>query len=176
MSLDPANSSYNSQSTTLLGGADSTGARSRAISNVSYGSDPPSNLQFHRSNTIDSSTMPPPPTRPFTPSSAHPSLLGIGLSTRDAIASQREVNADESKLVTETVGRMLQCMSVLASVGLVAGAGNTGDEEAQAKMEELCKALKLNWLGRGRTGRNRRGFVGTKIKREQQLGTPASML
>jgi len=169
MSLDPSNSSYNSTSTTLLGGADSTGARSRAISNVSYGSDPASNPQPHRSGIIDSNTS-----RPFTPSSAHPSLLGVGfgsIGNREVEASQREANADESKLVTETVGRMLQCMSVLSSVGLVAGAGSTGDEEAQAKMEELCKALKLNWLGRGRTGRNRRGFVGTKIKREQQGAT-----
>lgn len=58
--------------------------------------------------------------------------------------------------VTETVGRMLQCFSVLASV-------QSGDG-AQAKMEDLSKALKLNWLGRGRTGRNRRGFVGTRVQ------------
>ena len=58
--------------------------------------------------------------------------------------------------VTETVGRMLQCVSVLASV-------QSGDD-AQVKMEDLAKALKLNWLGRGRTGRNRRGFVGTRIR------------
>ena len=47
-------------------------------------------------------------------------------------------------------------MSVLASV-------QSGDD-AQAKMEDLAKALKLNWLGRGRTGRNRRGFVGARIR------------
>jgi HbrB-like len=61
-----------------------------------------------------------------------------------------------SSQVTETVGRMLQCLSVLCSV-------QTGDE-AQTKMEELNKQLKLNWLGRGRTGRNRKGFVGTRIR------------
>ena len=58
--------------------------------------------------------------------------------------------------VTETVGRMLQCLSVLASI--------QSNDEAQAKMEELGKELKLNWLGRGRTGRNRRGFVGTRVR------------
>ena len=60
-----------------------------------------------------------------------------------------------SAQVTETVGRMLQCLSVLCSV-------QTGDE-SQTKMEELNKQLKLNWLGRGRTGRNRKGFVGTRV-------------
>jgi hypothetical protein len=66
-----------------------------------------------------------------------------------------------SAQVTETVGRMLQCVSVLASV-------QSGDE-AQGKVEELAKELKLNWLGRGRTGRNRRGFVGTRVARPMTL-------
>ncbi|KAF2432120.1 HbrB-like protein [Tothia fuscella] len=63
----------------------------------------------------------------------------------------------DSAQVTEMVGRMLQCVSVLASV-------QSGDE-AQGKMERLTKELKLNWLGRGRTGRQRRGFVGTRTRR-----------
>jgi hypothetical protein len=50
---------------------------------------------------------------------------------------------------------------VLASV-------QSGDE-AQGKIEELAKELKLNWLGRGRTGRNRRGFVGTRVARPMTL-------
>lgn len=62
-----------------------------------------------------------------------------------------------SAQITETVARMLQCLSVLSSV-------QSGDE-SQTKMEDLTKELKLNWLGRGRTGRNRRGFVGTKPSR-----------
>ncbi|KIW90169.1 uncharacterized protein Z519_08812 [Cladophialophora bantiana CBS 173.52] len=61
-----------------------------------------------------------------------------------------------SSHVTETVGRMLQCLSVLCSI-------QSGDE-AQNKMEELNKQLKLNWLGRGRTGRNRKGFVGSRVR------------
>jgi len=56
----------------------------------------------------------------------------------------------------EIVGRMLQCVSVLAAAG-------TGDE-AQGKVDELGKRLKWNWLSRGRTGRNRKGFVGTKMR------------
>ena len=68
-----------------------------------------------------------------------------------------------SAQVTETVGRMLQCLSVLCSV-------QTGDE-AQMKMEELNKQLKLNWLGRGRTGRNRKGFVGTRVRPVRSVGS-----
>lgn len=66
----------------------------------------------------------------------------------------RRQGPPDSSQVTETVGRILQCVSVLASV-------QSGDD-SQAKMEDLAKALKHNWLGRGRTGRNRRGFVGTR--------------
>lgn len=69
---------------------------------------------------------------------------------------QRQLPQD-SYQITETVGRMLQCVSVLASLQ------SGDDDEAQARMEGLAKELKLNWLGRGRTGRNRKGFVGTRI-------------
>jgi hypothetical protein len=50
-------------------------------------------------------------------------------------------------------------MSVLASVGV----GGGGDESSQRKMEELTRGLKLNWLGRGRMGRDRRGLVGARV-------------
>lgn len=129
MSLDPSVASYNSTSTTLLGDGGSAGTRSRAISNVSFGS--------HASDGG---------LRPFTPS---------------ALGSVREQNVEDSKQVTEMVGRMLQCMSVLASVGEV-----DADDEGGRKVVELCKMLKLNWLGRGRTGRNRRGLVGARVRRE----------
>ncbi|EFQ32983.1 hypothetical protein CGRA01v4_00544 [Colletotrichum graminicola] len=69
----------------------------------------------------------------------------------------REQNVEDSKQVTEMVGRMLQCMSILASIG---GTSGDGSDEGNKRMEELCRLLKLNWLGRGRTGRNRRGIVG----------------
>lgn len=116
-SLDPNFSSFNSQSSTLLGS--SSAGRSRATSSTS---NPAQDIAFQ-------SLASPPAARPTDSSSAQ---------------------------VTETVGRMLQCVSVLASV-------QSGDE-AQAKVEELAKELKLNWLGRGRTGRNRRGFVGTRVR------------
>lgn len=165
MSLDPSVASYNSTSTTLLGemgsgfsglgglaggagitgggiggggggagSAGSGGGRSRAISNVSFGS--------HGSDGH---------VRPFTPSSAQ--VLG---SVRE-----REQNVQDSKQVTDMVGRMLQCMSVLASLSDVGD-----DDEGNRKVVELCKMLKLNWLGRGRTGRNRMGIVGGKVRRE----------
>jgi hypothetical protein len=57
-------------------------------------------------------------------------------------------------VVTETVARMLQCLYVLASC-------QTGDV-GQGVVERLTGALKYNWLGRGRTGRDRRGFVGMR--------------
>lgn len=53
---------------------------------------------------------------------------------------------------------MLQCVSVLSSVGVRAG-----NDSSQEKMEDLGRGLKLNWLGRGRTGRNRRGLVGGRV-------------
>lgn len=116
--------------------------------------------------------------RPGTAASADPgfgsfnsqgsTLLGEGGRSRAAsnlsaelppfAPSPRALRApppQDSSQVTETVGRMLQCVSVLASVQSV--------DEPQAKMEGLAKALKLNWLGRGRTGRNRKGFVGTRV-------------
>jgi hypothetical protein len=56
--------------------------------------------------------------------------------------------------VTDTVARMLQCLYVLASC-------QTGDV-GQGVVERLTGALKYNWLGRGRTGGDRRGWVGMK--------------
>lgn len=68
-----------------------------------------------------------------------------------------------SAQVTETVARMLQCLSVLCSV-------QSGDD-AQGKVEELSRQLKLNWLGRGRTGRNRKGFVGSRVRPMVSVGS-----
>lgn len=140
MSLDPSLASYGSSSTTLLGDAASASGsnhgRSRAISNVSYASGG-SEGQL----------------RPFTP------------SAQQVLGSVREQNVEDSKQVTEMVGRMLQCMSILAGVGV-----GDGSDEGNRRMEELCRLLKLNWLGRGRTGRNRRGIVGGRVRRETAEG------
>lgn len=155
-SLDAGNGSFNSQSSTLLStgvagsySSDSTSAlanqprptssdsRSRAASNTSSNPDP---LIF--------SSVSSPPTSAQRPTIIH-----------------RSGSADSSHVITETVGRMLQCVSVLASV--------QSDDPAQEKIEVLSKALKQNWLGRGRTGRDRRGFVGAKIRPVMVGGTPA---
>lgn len=136
MSLDPSVGSFNSTSTTLFGDG-STGGRSRAISNVSFGS--------HGSDGA---------LRPFSPSGQQPTTLHM-------LGSVREQNVEDSKQLTDMMGRMLQCMSVLASLG---GEGDV-DVEGSRKIAELGKMLKLNWLGRGRTGRNRRGLVGGRVRR-----------
>jgi hypothetical protein len=151
MSLDPSVASYNSTSTTVFGN-DSNPSRSRAISNVSYASgasDPAS--------TSGGALL-----RPFTPQ------MREGERGREVLGSVREQNVEDSKQVTEMVGRLLQCMSVLASVGKDREGSLTasgGADEPSKMVSELGKLLKLNWLGRGRTGRNRRGMVGGRVKR-----------
>lgn len=143
MSHELSVGSYNSNSTTLFGdgGSAASGGRSRAVSNVSYGS--------NGSGSAHAAGM----MRPYTPSSAQ------------VLSSVREQNVEDSKQVTDMVGRMLQCMSVLASL-VGAGAGEA-EAEGNRKMAELCRMLKLNWLGRGRTGRNRRGIVGGRVRRDE---------
>lgn len=141
MSHELSVGSYNSNGTTLLNeGGSGSGGRSRAVSNVSYGS--------HGSDSAAAAAG----MRPYTPSSAQ------------VLSSVREQNVEDSKQVTDMVGRMLQCMSVLAS--LVGGVGEA-EMEGNKKVAELCRMLKLNWLGRGRTGRNRRGIVGGRVRREE---------
>lgn len=154
MSLDPSVASYNSSSTTLFGDG-SGGSRSRAISNVSFASS---------SDHTNGGSL-----RPFTPSGGIPPSLmtGTGASSglSAVVGSLREQNVEDSKQVTEMVGRMLQCMSVLASVG---GTASDRTDEGNRRIEELSRLLKLNWLGRGRTGRNRRGIVGGRVRRGDQ--------
>ena len=130
-STNHVSTSYNSQSSTLLGG--DSGARSRATSNTS-------NAEL--------------------PSFSPPLRRQLNTTTSFSTGGQG-TNSQQGAEVTETVGRMLQCMSVLASL-------RSGDE-AQETIEEITKALKLNWLGRGRTGRNRKGFVGARTVRIKRL-------
>lgn len=181
MSLDPsmAGTSFNSSAMTLTnvtsggGGSDSasvsaSGNRSRTISNVSFGSGSEPQPRPSFSGSVASNAT-----------SAATTAAGVGGSgllngSLGSLGSLREQNVEDSKQVTEMVGRMLQCMSVLAGVG-VAGDGHgsmasdgvsaiSGDE-GNRRVEELSRLLKLNWLGRGRTGRNRRGIVGGRVKR-----------
>ncbi|KAJ5864153.1 uncharacterized protein N7529_006069 [Penicillium soppii] len=143
-SLDAGFGSYNSQSSTLLSTVDSyssdhprptsSASRSRAQSNTSSNAD----VFFNSVAT--------------PPTSNRPTII------------HRANSADTSHVITETVGRMLQCVSVLASI--------QSDDPAQERIEVLSKALKHNWLGRGRTGRDRRGFVGAKIRPVMVGGPP----
>ena len=162
-SLDPSVASYNSTGSTLFGDSSGSGNRSRAISNVSFGSDSAA--------------------RPFTPSSLH-TIGPIPISSNNNLtttisntslggSSVRDQNVEDSKQVTEMVGRMLQCMSVLASVGVGPGGGLREEEQGNKMVEELNKLLKLNWLGRGRTGRNRRGMVGGRATKRGGMLPPA---
>ena len=137
---DGVSTSYNSQSSTLLGGDSSGGARSRATSNTSN-PDIPSFSPPLRRHGLTNGT-----------STSSITLAGSAAGGAMAGATARQQGGAQ---VTETVGRMLQCMSVLASL-------RSGDE-AQETIEEITKALKINWLGRGRTGRNRKGFIGGRV-------------
>ncbi|KNG50083.1 vacuolar morphogenesis protein [Stemphylium lycopersici] len=127
------------ESTTSITSSTFASTRSRATSNTSAGSfssnpsqHPPTIAHLH-----------PPPT---SNSHAHPNLPP---------ASLRQQPMDSTK-VTETVGRMLQCVSVLVSL--------QSSDDCQEKIGRLNKELKYNWLGRGRTGRQRQGFVGPRSR------------
>ncbi|KAI1382890.1 HbrB-like protein [Hypoxylon trugodes] len=159
MSLDPSVASYNSTSTTVFGN-DSNPSRSRAISNVSFGSGVSDPTSAGTGSLL----------RPFTPQTRDGSDRG----GREILGSVREQNVEDSKQVTEMVGRMLQCMSVLASVDT--GVNANSADEASKMVAELGRLLKLNWLGRGRTGRNRRGMVGGRVKRQEKNNSISGIL
>ncbi|KAF2154462.1 HbrB-like protein, partial [Myriangium duriaei CBS 260.36] len=143
-SLSPRLSSFSSQTSTLLDTGSSPSqtafpsARSRATSNTSAGSFGTS--LPHLPSPLHSSTPPPNAAHSRTKSDLDPASGGWQLS---------------SARVTDTVARMLQCVSILAGV-------QTGNDEGQVVIEQLTTALKLNWLGRGRTGRQRKGWVGMR--------------
>ncbi|EPS27290.1 hypothetical protein PDE_02233 [Penicillium oxalicum 114-2] len=150
-SLDATPGSYNSQSSNLL----STGAAD------SYSSDSFSALVRPLSNDTRS--------RAASNTSSNPDALIFSSMTSQAPSQRPTIihhgsSTDSSHVITETVGRMLQCVSVLASVQT--------DDQPQENIEVLSKALKHNWLGRGRTGRDRRGFVGAKVRPVMVGGTP----
>jgi hypothetical protein len=142
-SLSPHMSSFNSQGSTLLDAASNSsgGAASRSRAT---------------SNTSAGS---------FGTSMPHLSSPLAGPGSFSATNVQPPHSplppADPTK-ITDTVARMLQCLYVLASC-------QTGDV-GQGVVERLTGALKYNWLGRGRTGRNRRGWVGMKNPPGQRVG------
>lgn len=141
-SLSPRLSSFNSQGSTLLDAASSSSGgyanRSRTTSNTSAGSFG-TNLPHLHSPPLGGGGG------GGGPGSFH--------ATSQPQAPAPPLLADPAK-VTETVARMLQCLSVLAAC-------RTGDAP-QANIDRLTSALKYNYLARGRTGRDRRGWVGMK--------------
>ncbi|KAF1991711.1 HbrB-like protein [Aulographum hederae CBS 113979] len=177
-SLDPGFASYNSQSSTLLDSSSSlsAGARSRATSNTSAGSfaslsshgnsnhtgggahtsqQPPQSHSRHRSShSQPTNTLAPPLSSPRFATSTSTSQQTSPLTSPPLQISSAQI--------TQTVGRMLQCVSILVGV-------QSGDEK-QAAMENLAKLLKHNWLGRGRTGGRRQGIVGMKMSRGVGIG------
>ncbi|KAG8624733.1 hypothetical protein KVT40_007800 [Elsinoe batatas] len=184
-SLSPRLSSYSSQTSTLLDAAANSSPsqsgvfssnRSRATSNTSAGS-------FGTSLPHLPSPLHPPPQATSTPGTSTPSSsgqTGTGHSrSRSAISVPEPTTASlltststitltggmqvSSAQVTETVARMLQCVSILAGV-------QTGDQ-GQGVIERLTGVLKHNWLGRGRTGRQRKGFVGMRVGGGTLVGT-----
>lgn len=168
MSLDPSTGSYTSQATTLLGdmasasahAAHANNSRSRGLSNVSFAS------SGAHSNGADSSlSLRPPPGKLGTPG-AGGTNNNNGNSSMLGALSLREQNVEDSKYVTDMVGRMLQCMSVLATA-----TSKNATDEGTSRVQELGRLLKLNWLGRGRTGRNRRGIVGGRVARRGEGAT-----
>lgn len=153
--------SYNSQASTLLdaaslssGGGLSSISRSRATSNTSAGSfatsltNLPSPIQERHQVA-----SPPRSSHSHARQNSASGFLG-GIAPQQA--TQQALPSDPAK-ITQTVARLLQCFSVVA-------AAQTGDA-GQAAVEKLTVALKHNWLGRGRTGRQRRGWVGMRVGR-----------
>ncbi|KAK3617741.1 hypothetical protein LTR56_025082 [Elasticomyces elasticus] len=137
-SLSPHMSSFNSQGSTLLDAASSSSGGGGAFSLASR--------SRATSNTSAGS---------FGTSMPHVSSPGSFSATNVVPAEVRRVfTAADPEKVLGTVARMLQCLYVLGSC-------QTGDV-GQGVVERLTGALKYNWLGRGRTGRDRRGFVGMK--------------
>lgn len=144
-SLSPYMSSFNSQGSTLLDAASSSSGGAMSLANRSRAT----------SNTSAGS---------FGTSLPHlNSPLGApgSFSATNVPPSPQPTFTDPTK-ITETVARMLQCLYVLASC-------QTGDV-GQGVVERLTGALKYNWLGRGRTGRDRRGWVGMKNPPAQRVG------
>ncbi|KAB8346333.1 hypothetical protein FH972_023377 [Carpinus fangiana] len=186
--LDPAAASFNSQGSTLLETASSLGARSRATSNTSAGSFHSLNSTRPRHGTIGSAGASSLPS--LSSSRGVHAVHDAGLPLDSAKVTQTAARMLQciSVLAGLKTARLSDSRdgSVAGSVPLapasVSSASTSSgsfeqqrkraatleseDRElvARRKMERLAKELKLNWLGRGRTGRNRRGFVGSKVR------------
>ncbi|KAF2862641.1 HbrB-like protein [Piedraia hortae CBS 480.64] len=129
-SLSPHLASFNSQASTLLDAASSS-------------SGGPSLASRSRATSNTSAGS-------FGTGTHHLSSPNPPLGALTETAEPPAFFADPAK-ITETAALMLQCLYVLASC-------HTGDA-GQSVIERLTQALKYNWLGRQRTGGDRRGFV-----------------
>ena len=147
----PGTASSASEAFAGLTGSLSTTQSSAGYLESTSSSLPPSGRSRATSNTSAGSFS----SNPYShPSTLHP--------PQPLPTSLRQQPMDSAK-VTETVGRMLQCVSVLVSL-------QSGDD-SQDKMARMSKELKYNWLGRGRTGRQRQGFVGPRRGGGLNLGS-----
>ena len=159
-STSTSSAGYLESTTSITSSTFANSTRSRATSNTSAGS-----------FSSNPSSHPPPHYHPHHPSSnaLHPTISHLhpppptshSNFSSNAPSSLRATPMDSTK-VTETVGRMLQCVSVLVSL--------QSSDDAQEKIGRLNKELKYNWLGRGRTGRQRQGFVGPRGGKSLGLG------
>ncbi|KAI9664316.1 MAG: hypothetical protein M1831_002249 [Alyxoria varia] len=81
-------------------------------------------------------------------------------TTRD---TDRDRTGDRDSTSSDTTESTNSTATTTVGPSSASTAADDAETAARRKMERLGKELKLNWLGRGRTGRNRRGLVGTKM-------------
>ena len=144
-SLSPHMSSFNSQGSTLLDAASSSSGGAMSLASRSRATSNTSAGSFGTS---------------LQPIHSPTGMQGSFSATAQPISPQPTFT--DPTTITETVARMLQCLYVLASC-------QTGDV-GQGVVERLTGALKYNWLGRGRIGRDRRGWVGMRNPPSQRVG------
>ena len=150
-STSQSSGGYLESTTSITSSTFAASTRSRATSNTSAGS-------FSSNPSQHPPTSNPYQLNPLHPTISHlhpPPTTSHSSNYNNAPSSLRQTPMDSTK-VTETVGRMLQCVSVLVSL--------QSSDDAQDKISRLSKELKYNWLGRGRTGRQRQGFVGPRSR------------
>ena len=150
-STSQSSGGYLESTTSITSSTFAASTRSRATSNTSAGS-------FSSNPSQHPPTSNPYQLHPLHPTISHlhpPPTTSHSSNYNNAPSSLRQTPMDSTK-VTETVGRMLQCVSVLVSL--------QSSDDAQDKISRLSKELKYNWLGRGRTGRQRQGFVGPRSR------------
>ncbi|KAI4712198.1 hypothetical protein J4E89_002463 [Alternaria sp. Ai002NY15] len=173
-STSTSSAGYLESTTSMTSSTFANSTRSRATSNTSAGSfssNPsshppphyhPQSLHHPTSSSNAQHALHPTISHLHPPPTSHSNFT----SNSNAPSSLRQTPMDSTK-VTETVGRMLQCVSVLVSL--------QSSDDAQEKIGRLNKELKYNWLGRGRTGRQRQGFVGPRGGTRTGLGMGVGM-